>query len=330
VQQISDKYTVQSGRPLLVMGYAYIRLSAVLREWNDLETATRYAEEGLELCKQWGQADFLVYGYIEVAKVLQAIGEKNGALDAIQKGKRVASNVPPLPGFHMAAQQARLWLAQGNLGDLSSWVHESGLMSDDKLSFQYLFRYIILARALIAQGVFNEAAGLLSRLLEVAETAGAMGYEIEILVLQAMALQAQGKIDQALAPLERALALAEPEGYVRIFIDEGSSMGKLLRQATARGIAVGYVGKLLTALEMDTKGKRQLGITFPASKVEPLSERELEVLRLMNTHLSSTDIAEELTISVNTVRTHIKRIYSKLNVHNRQDAVQKAQEIELL
>jgi LuxR family maltose regulon positive regulatory protein len=209
-------------------------------------------------------------------------------------------------------------------------VEESGLRSEDELSFQYLFRYIVLARVFIAQKLFNEAARLLSRLLEVAETARAVGYVIEILVLQAMALQAQGKIDQALTSLERALSLAEPEGYVRTFIDEGSSIGKLLRQATARGIAVGYVGKLLTALEKETKGKRQLGKAFPASMVEPLSERELEVLRLLKTHLSGTDIAEELAISVNTVRTHIKSIYSKLNVHSRQDAVQRAQELELL
>jgi LuxR family maltose regulon positive regulatory protein len=329
-QQISDKYAGQSGRPLPVMGYAYIRLSAVLREWNDLETATRYAGAGLELCQQWGQADFLVYSYIELAKVLQATGDIDGALEAIQKGKRIASNVPPWPGFPVAAQQARLWLAQGKLGDVSYWVQESGLRIDDRISFQYLFRYIILARVLIAQGVFDEAAGLLSRLLEVAETARAMGYVIEILVLQALALQAQGKTDRALTSLERALSLAEPEGYVRTFINEGAPMGKLLRQATARGIAVGYIGKLLTALEKEIKGKRQFGNAFPASMVEPLSVRELEVLRLLKTHLSSTDIAEELTISVNTVRTHIKSIYSKLNVHSRQDAVQRAQELELL
>jgi LuxR family maltose regulon positive regulatory protein len=153
---------------------------------------------------------------------------------------------------------------------------------------------------------------------------------IEILILQALALQAQGKIDHALTSLERALVFAEPEGYVRTFIDEGSSMGKLLQQTTAPGVAVGYVGKLLTALKKETKSKRQLGEGFSASIVEPLSERELEVLRLLQTHLSSTGIAEELTISANTVRTHIKNIYSKLNVHNRQDALQRAQELELI
>jgi LuxR family maltose regulon positive regulatory protein len=330
VQQISDKYVGQSGKALPVMGYAYIRLSAVLREWNDLETATRYAGEGLELCKQWGQADFLVSSYIEVAKVLQANGDIHGAFDAILNGKRIASTVSPWPGFHVEAQQVRLWLAHGNLEDVSCWVQESGLRIDDRLSYQYLFRYIVLARVFIAQGVFDEAAGLLSRLLEVAETARAMGYVIEILVLQAMSLQAQGKTDQALTELERALSLAEPEGYVRTFIDEGILMGKMLRQAVVQGIAMDYAEKLLSALELETKDRLGPRSSFFKSMVEPLSKRELEVLRLLKTHLSSTDIAEELTISVNTVRTHIKSIYSKMNVHNRQDAVQRAQELELL
>jgi LuxR family maltose regulon positive regulatory protein len=329
-EQISDKYAAQSGRLLPVIGYAYTRLSAVLREWNDLEKATHFAGEGLELCKQWGQADFLVSSYIEVAKVLQANGDIDGAYEAILNGKRIASTVSPWHGFHVEAQQVRLWLAHGNLENVSCWVQESGLRIDDRLSYQYLFRYIVLTRVLIAQGEFDQAAGLLPRLLEVAETARAMSYMIEILVLQAMSLQAQGKIDLALTPLERALALAEPEGFERTFIDEGIPMGVMLRQAVVQEIAVGYAEKLLSALDLETKDRLGPRSASHESMVEPLSERELEVLRLLKTHLSSTAIAEELTISVNTVRTHIKNIYSKLNVHNRQEAVQRAQEIELL
>ena len=329
-QQITDEYARRGGRPLPTMGYAYILLSAVLREWNDLETATRYAREGLELCRQWGQTDVLVYGYSQVAKVLQAIGDADGALEAIQKGKRIASNVSPWPGIRVAAQQARLWLAQGNLGAASCWAEESGLSIDDELSFQHLFRYTILVRVLMAQGAFDEAVVLLARLLKAAEAAGAMDYTVEMLVLQAIALQAQGEIGQALDALERVLSLAEQEGYVRIFIDEGAPMGQLLRQAAARGIAVGYVGRLLAALEQEIKDGHRLGRAVPGSMVEPLSERELEVLRLLTTHLSSTEIARELIISVNTVRSHIKSIYSKLDVHRREDAAQRAEKLDLL
>jgi LuxR family maltose regulon positive regulatory protein len=154
-----------------------------------------------------------------------------------------------------------------------------------------------------------------------------VGYVIEILALQALALQRQGDILPAVTALERALSLAKPEGYVRIFVDEGEPMAELLRHAAYRGIAPTYVAKLLAAFELE-------GLAVSPSNlqplIEPLSERELEVLRLLTTHLSSTEIADELVISVNTVRSHIKSIYSKLNVHSRMDAVQRARELELL
>jgi len=167
VQQIADRYGQRGGRPLPVLGYAYVRWGAILREWNDPETAKRYAQEGLALCKQWGQADVLVYGYSEVAKVLQTSGDTEGALDTIEKGKRIASSVSPWPGQRVAAEQARLWLMQGNLSAASRWVQEDRLGIHDDLGFQHLFRYVVLARVLIAQGAFHEALQLLARLLEV-------------------------------------------------------------------------------------------------------------------------------------------------------------------
>jgi LuxR family maltose regulon positive regulatory protein len=127
--------------------------------------------------------------------------------------------------------------------------------------------------------------------------------------------------------LERALILAEPERFVRKFIDAGPLMGDLLRQAAKQGISVVYVGKLLAALDQDTRDERLMKETLSQGVVEPLSKRELEILRLLTTHLSSADIADELTVSTNTVRFHIKNIYSKLNVHRRADAVQRAKEL---
>jgi LuxR family maltose regulon positive regulatory protein len=330
VLQISAKYAGQSGRPLPVKGYALTRLSAVLREWNDLENALRYAREGLELCKQWGRVDFLVYSCIELAKILQAIEDVDGAFEVIQMGKRLVNTISPWPGHLLEPAQVQLWLSHGNLVDVSSWVQDSELSSDDNISFQYLFRYIILARVFIAQKVFDEAEKLLKRLLEVAEATGATKYVIEILILQAVALQTQGEIDQALVPLARALALAETEGYVRTFIDEGIPMVVLLRQAIVCGIAVRYAGQLLAFLEKETSGKTVSRKASIKSISEPLSERELQVLRLLTTHLSSREIASQLVISVNTTRSHIKNIYSKLNVHNRTDAVTSAREMDLI
>jgi LuxR family maltose regulon positive regulatory protein len=143
------------------------------------------------------------------------------------------------------------------------------------------------------------------------------------MILQALALQACGDGERALAALGRALTLAEPGGYVRIFTDEGVPMGELLLKAIASGVVASYASELLAALEEETKPPS-------SSLIEPLSERELEVLRLLTTSLSSTEIAQELFISVNTVRSHIKSIYGKLNVHRRRDAVQRARELGLL
>ena len=160
-----------------------------------------------------------------------------------------------------------------------------------------------------------------------------MSYLIETLVLQALALQAQGHDDRALVTLERALTLAELEGYVRTFIDEGPQMGRLLRRAMVKGITVNYAGVLLAALEAEaTKAATQPHIPEGAAPalVEPLSPRETEVLRLLTTHLSHAEMAEELVVSVNTVRSHVKNIYAKLDVHSRMEAVECARELGLL
>jgi LuxR family maltose regulon positive regulatory protein len=170
---------------------------------------------------------------------------------------------------------------------------------------------------------------VLKPLLQVVEARGWTRFVINVLVVQAMALQKQGDTLQALTALERVLSLAAPEGYVRVFVDEGEPMVRLLRQAASRGIAPEYASKLLAAFEGEMKAADSSS-TFPSPLVEPLSEREMEVLRLLTTSLSSTEIAEELVISVHTVRSHIKSIYGKLNVHKRMDAIQRAKELGLL
>lgn len=328
--QLADRYVGRRGQRLPIAGYAHLRLSVVLREWNDLEAALYHARKGLQLSQQWGQAEILILGYGCLGRVLQAVGEAEGALDTIQQAQHIASDLSPWYSAYVTAWEALVRLTIGDVAAAARWAQEYGLRIHHEPSLSYEFMNRALARVLIAQGRSDEALQLLDRLLKVTEAVGAMGRAIEILVLQALARQAQGEHDQALTALERALTLAEPEGYVRTFIDEGEPMGQLLRQAAARGIALTYVSRLLAELERDMRERRRATASALSSLVEPLSERELEVLRLLTAHLSSTEIAGELFISVNTVRTHIKSIYGKLNVHSRKDAVQRAQELGLL
>jgi len=180
----------------------------------------------------------------------------------------------------------------------------------------------------------QQSIDLLARLLEAAEADERTGSTIKILVVQALAYEAQGDLPAAIASLERALTLAEPEGYVRIFAEPGTPMVRLLREAMTRGISPTYTQRLLTALETwgqqpKPSGNRPIAPS-PQPLIEPLSQRELEVLRLLNTELTGPEIARELVVALSTVRTHTKRIYSKLNVTNRRAAVKRAVELELI
>jgi LuxR family maltose regulon positive regulatory protein len=241
----------------------------------------------------------------------------------------------------MAANEARLLLVQGNLPAASRWAAswEGMVPRDEKLAFWREHEFFILVRVLIAQGrqqsgrSLDRALAWLSWLLQEAEKTGAWKRVLLALVLQAMALHAQGKDEEALAALARALALGEPEGYIRTFIDEGPQMGQLLRRAVLHGIAMDYAGKLLAALEEEaTKIAAPLSVSKSARSpaFESLSPRETEVLRLLTTRLSHAEMAEELVVSVNTLRSHVKSIYSKLDVHSRMEAVECARELGLL
>jgi LuxR family maltose regulon positive regulatory protein len=181
---------------------------------------------------------------------------------------------------------------------------------------------------LIAQGLLDEAVSLLERLARSAETGGRNGRLIEILVLQAMALHAQNRVTRALTVLEKALSLAEPEGYVRVFVDEGPPMVALLRQAASRSIVPGYTNRLLAVLGEEPRGTAK-GKPIPAL-IEPLSERELEVLRLVADGLSNQEIADALILTVGTVKAHVHNIYGKLSVRGRTQAIALARELHLL
>ena len=208
---------------------------------------------------------------------------------------------------------------------------EQGLSADDDLSYLREFEHITLARVLVAryqderaERAIQQATRLLERLLRAAEEGGRTGRVIEILILQALAHQTLGDVPAALTALERVMTLAEPEGYVRVFADEGPPMAALLKAGAKQGISRLYARRLLAAMS-------DAGHDSPVTQalVDPLSERELDVLRLLGSELSGPAIARELMVSLNTVRTHTKSIYAKLAVSSRRAAVRRAQELDL-
>jgi LuxR family maltose regulon positive regulatory protein len=322
----------QGGPVLRGTADMYVGMSEIARERDDLRAATQLLLRSQELGEHTGLPQNRYRWRVAMARVRQAEGDLHGALDLLNEAERLYvsdffPNVRPVP-----AVRARVWIAQGRLGEALGWAREQGLSVDDDLSYLREFEHITLARLLLAryqderaQRLMHEAAGLLERLLPAAETGGRTGRVIEILVLRALAHQALGDTPAALAALERAMMLAEPEDYVRVFADEGPPMTSVLRAAAKQGTRRDYARRLLAAV-----GTTETGSRTTLALIDPLSERELDVLRLLGTELDGPAIARELMVSLNTMRTHTKNIYAKLAVTNRRAAVRRAAELNLL
>jgi LuxR family transcriptional regulator, maltose regulon positive regulatory protein len=320
----------------------YVGMSELYCELGDLHAATQILLRSNELGKHNGLPQNRYRWPVAMARIHEVQGDLDGALDLLHEAGRLYMRDFFPTVRPVAALTARLWVAQGRLGEALGWASERGLSARDDLSYLREFEHITLARVLLARyrsdhadRSLREAVGLLERLLRAAEAGGRTGSVIEILMLLALAYHAHGDLPAALAPLERALTLAEPEGYVRIFVDEGPAMAHLLPNAAARGILPDYASRLLATFGAEQErnaGDSLLPATSSAAQllIEPLTPRELDVLRLLNTDLSGPEIASELVIALSTVQTHTKSIYGKLNVTNRRAAVKRAAELHLL
>jgi LuxR family maltose regulon positive regulatory protein len=360
IYQQSLRLATGQGEPMPV-GTAdlYRGLGELYVEWGDLEAAAHHLLISQQLGEQTATTNWPHRLCVSQARLKEAQGDLHEALALLDEAERVYIR-GPLPDVHpVAALRARAWLKQGRLAEAMGWAREQGLSVDGDLRYMREFEHITLARVLIAAGKSDREAGsldeatrLLGRLLQAAEAGRRMGSVIEILLLQALAFQVQGNLPHALAALERALALAEPEGYVRIFVDEGEAMRSLLRwliekQARHRDHPLsGYAGKLLAAFAQpvvapNLAAPKSANIHQKTGKfepevrsvknmlVEPLSERELEVLKLLRSELSGPEIAGQLIVSLNTLRTHTKNIFNKLGVNSRRAAVHRAEELGL-
>ena len=326
-EQALQRASEQDGPVLRGTADMYVGMSEVHREHDDLQAATQQLLRSQELGEHNGLPQNPYRWRVAMARIRQAEGDLGGALDLLNDAERLYvgdffPNVRPVP-----ALKARVWIAQGRLGEALGWAREQGLSVDDDLSYLREFEHITLARMLLARSrgePVHQVTRLLERLLLAAEEGGRTGRVTEILVLQALALQAPGHIPAALTCLERALTLAEPEGYVRVFVDEGPPIGSLLRAAEKQGTTRNYVRRLLAAVSQTRQDS-----PVRQALIDPLSERELDVLRLLGTELDGPAIARELMVSLNTVRTHTKNIYTKLAVTNRRAAVRRAAELDL-
>ncbi len=353
----SLQFVVDQGKPLPPdTAELYRGLCELACERGESESALRYLSASKELD---GQAELLGQQHrlrVSEALMKQTQGDLNGALDLLYEAEHLYIS-SPLPVVRpIPALRARIWVAQGKLNEALAWAHERNLSIDDDRSYLSEFEHLTLARILIAK--FNDdpdesihkVMGLLERLLQAAEAGGRIGRLIEILVLQALAHKAQGDIPAALAALERALILAEPEGYVRVFVNQDPSMAALLTalQASANSGVPSmntYIDKLLAAIEKRIPSRSMQGTppviigNSPESLhrpllsnglAEPLSQRELEVLELIGQGLSNQEIGERLFLALDTIKGHNRRIFDKLDVKRRTEALARARELGLL
>jgi len=327
--RLVEEHRQRGGGQLPATGYIFGLLGRILCEQNDLEAAANYAQASVALSRHWELAEVLADCYVDLAVVLRARGELDAALDAIRAARQTAQRLSDWYVSMIEPYEARIQLARGDLAAVAPWAARQQNIMDFGRDAYTAHNGLTLARLFIAQRRYAEALPVLDQILRAAEKVQAMSQVLVALVLEALVFEAQHKTDLALNALSRALLLGEPRGYVRIFVDEGTPLGDLLRRAAAHGIAIEYVERLLAALKED-QDRRERRRHPLAANVQPLSEpltdRELEVLRLVSIGQSNEVIAATLVISSETVKKHLKNIYGKLEVHSRLEAVNRARE----
>jgi LuxR family maltose regulon positive regulatory protein len=321
-------------QPLPTLSHVFASLSGVLREWNDLDEAVRYGREAVDLARRWEQADALHFALDTLGDALFAKGDVNAALETLDQAWKVAIHTSTWFEQITISQEIEWYLARGNLEAAlqrlrKAKVNISNPPESAQGSYATPLLSLVIVQIFLAQKEYGRAFELIGRLIREMEQKKIGHYLIRLLIWQALAYQGMQQDDLALIPLNRALAMAVPEGYVRTFIQEGDKLVPLLKQASKIGIYPEYISGLLSMMEQASK-RPSPRETFASHLVEPLSQREMDVLRLLAEGYTDKKIAESLVIARETVHKHLKNIYGKLNVHTRTEAINRARQLSLL
>jgi LuxR family maltose regulon positive regulatory protein len=326
-------------------GMAHVGLAQVLYERNELTAALDHATQGVTLCRQLAFTPLLATGLTVVARIRRAHGDAAGALQAIDEAGQTGLSPQVIALFNpVPSQRARLLLAQGDVEAAAQWTAAAGLGPDDEPGYPQEPAYLVLARVLLARGAPGPALTLLQRLLGAAASQGRAGSVIEIQALRALALAACDDHVGALDALTEAVTLARQHGYVRVIADEGAPMHALLAQLSAArqdqlsparpgqldGLDAGYLAPLLRAFGHTDAAPPPGRSAAPPGLAEPLTDRELEVLRLLAAGRSNQRIAHELVVALDTVKKHVTHVLGKLGAANRTEAAARARQLGLI
>jgi LuxR family maltose regulon positive regulatory protein len=302
-------------QPQLVAVGAYLGLARVLYEWNELDAAEKHGQQSIQQARQLESIDAFALCGVLLARLKITRGDAAGAVAILAEAEQFVRQhnfMHRMP--EVAAAQVLTMLHQGDLAAAADLAERHELPLSQ-------------VRVHLAQGDPLAALAVLEPLRRQVEAKGWESERLEVIVLQAVALHTHGETNKAVQLLSEAMSLAEPGGFVRTFVDEGAPMAQLLYEAAAQGIMPDYAGKLLDAFDMDEQGDTNLS---PQNLVEPLSQREIEVLQLIAKGLSNREISERLFLALDTVKGHNRNIYSKLGVKNRTQAVKKAVFLDIL
>jgi LuxR family maltose regulon positive regulatory protein len=338
--------TAAPGRPTLpAAGIAHVGMAEVAYQRGELDSALRHATEGIALCRQLAYTPpvSLATGLAVLAWIRQTQGDRAGALDAMREAERVELSPAVVGLFNpVPALRVRLALAHGEVADAARWVKARGLAEEDAPSYPRECEYLVLARVLLAEQAPERALALLERCHALAAAQGRTGDVIELLALQALAYAAYGDEQRALAALDEALTLGAPEGYLSVFVDEGPPMAALLRkllsgrrreQVAGASAPRDYLTGLVTAferLDLAVLPPARRGAVVVTGLIEPLTAREVEVLELLAAGKPNRAIAEDLVVTLETVKKHVSHIFDKLGAANRTQAVTRARGLGLL